>query len=283
MIDWLQIGVLSAVATACALLGPFLVLRQLSMFANSLSHTILLGIALAFLITGSLYSVPTLLCGAAIAALLTALLTSGLKYLFRLQEDASIGLVFTTLFALGIALVSLWTRNVHIGIEAVMGNADILQYSDLWFALALLGTNVSFILLFYKPLQLTSFDPLFGKTVRVHSFQLPLMILTAMTCIGAFRAVGTLLVLAFLVGPFLTARLFSDRLHTILILSPLIGIGASIAGAILSWKIYDWCSISLSTGGLIAVLIGMIYLGGQLISSHKRRKFDKLAGKGESS
>lgn len=260
MSDLLQMGVLSAVAIACGLLGPFLVLRKMTMFANSLSHTILLGIAAAFLIAGSTFNIWTLLIGAFLSALMTALFTGGLVRVFRLQEDASIGLVFTALFALGITVVTLYMKNVHLGLEAVMGNADILQTSDLKLALSLVGINLGVISLFYRQLKLNSFDANLAKVLKVPSFHFVLLFLTAATCIGAFRAVGVLLVLSFLVGPFLTARLFSHRLKWLLVLTPCIGAGASILGVIISRIAFECFGLALSTGGVVSTLIALIYL-----------------------
>lgn len=262
MTDILQIGVLSAIAIACGLIGPFLVLKKMAMFANSLSHTILLGIALAFLITGgSFFNLPTLLIGALLAALMTALFTGGLIRVFRLQEDASIGLVFTSLFALGITVVTLYTRDVHLGIEAVMGNADILQVSDLKLAVSLVGLNLAAVLLFYRQLQLSSFDSSLAKTLKIPGglYHFLLLFLAGATCIGAFRAVGVLLVLAFLVGPFLTARLFCQSLPKLLVLTPLIGVLASVLGVVISRVCLDVFGLALSTGGIVATLIGLIY------------------------
>lgn len=233
------------------------------MFANSLSHTILLGIVLAFLITGGgLFSIGTLLLGALIASLLTAFLTGGLMRLFRLQEDASIGLVFTSLFALGVTLVTLFTRNVHLGVEAVMGNVDILQFSDLKLTATLVALNLGIILLFYRQLQLTSFDQNLARTMGVSSslFQFLLLTLTSITCVGAFRAVGVLLVLAFLVGPYLTARLFCHQLSKLLFWTPLIGVGASCLGVGISRILYNQFDVALSTGGIVVSLIGVIYV-----------------------
>ncbi|MBU6383855.1 MAG: metal ABC transporter permease [Verrucomicrobia bacterium] len=265
MSDLLQMGVLSAVAVACGLLGPFLVLRRMTMFANSLSHTILLGIACAFLVAGSALHLGTLLIGAALAALMTAFCTGVLVRTFRLQEDASIGLVFTSLFALGIIVVTLYLKNVHLGLESVMGNADILQGSDLQLALSLCGINLACVTLFYKPLKLGSFDPNLSKVFRIPTLQFLLLFLTAATCIGAFRAVGVLLVLSFLVGPFLTARLFFHRLPTLLVATPLIGVLASILGVLISRLFFDGFGISLSTGGIVSTLIGLIYVGAKWV------------------
>lgn len=283
MTDIIQMVVLGAVALSCGLIGPFLVLKRMAMFANSLSHTILLGIALAFLLTGgAFFDLSNLLIGAFLAALMTAFLTGGLIRYFRLQEDASIGLVFTALFAAGITVVTLYTRDVHLGIEAVMGNADILQWSDLKFALSLVGLNLAAVLLFYKQLQLVSFDPNGAKTLGIPAsiFHFLLLFLVATTCIGAFRAVGVLLVLAFLVGPFLTARLFCHRLPWLLFWTPAIGILASICGVLVSRYLFDVFGLALSTGGLVVTMIGLFYIVAQLTSlffdQHRGAKRAKL-------
>lgn len=278
MTDLLQMGVLSAIAVACGLLGPFLVLKQMTMFANSLSHTILLGIALAFLIVGGVsFNLLTLMIGAFLSALMTAFFTGVLIRVLRLQEDASIGLVFTALFALGITVVSLYMRNVHLGIEAVMGNADILQLGDLKLALSLVGINLAVVSLFYRQLQLITFDTNLAKTMGIRSgpFDFLILFLTAATCIGAFRAVGVLLVLSFLVGPFLTARLFCHRLRTLLVLTPLIGVLTSVLGVLLSRFSFNVFSLPLSTGGIVATLTGVIYLFSKWIHSAKLAPCEK--------
>lgn len=264
MTDAIQMAVLSLIAISCGLVGPFLVLKRMAMFANSLSHTILLGIAIAFLLTGSaFFDVSNLLIGALLAALMTAFLTGGLVRVFRLQEDASIGLVFTALFALGITVVTIFTRDVHLGIEVVMGNADIIQLSDLKLALSLAGLNLVVISLFYKQFQLTSFDQSLAKALKIPCgfFHFLLLFLVATTCIGAFRAVGVLLVLAFLVGPFLIARLFCNRLSWLLFWTPLIGILASVTGVLISRQLFNVYDLALSTGGIVATLIGLFYVG----------------------
>jgi len=270
MNDLIQMGVLSAVAIACGLIGPFLVLKKMVMFANSLSHTVLLGIALAFLLMGGpLFSLPTLLIGALLAALMTAFFTEGLVRLFRLQEDASIGLVFTALFALGITVVTFFMRDVHLGLDAVMGNADILQLSDLKLASTLVGLNLIVVIVFFRQLQIISFDQNLAKAlgVRCSFFHFLLLFLSAMTCIGAFRAVGVLLVLAFLVGPFLTARIFCNRLPWLLFWTPVIGVIASVSGTLVSRFLFEYCNLALLTSGIVATLIGLFYCLAKWVSS----------------
>jgi manganese/zinc/iron transport system permease protein len=277
--DELQILTLSAIAISCGLLGPLLVLKKMTMLANSLSHTILLGLAISFLISNYFFSsagldLPHLLLGAFVAALLTVLLTGGLTSVFRLQEDASIGLVFTTLFAIGIIVVTLFMRDVHLSIEVVMGNADALQWDDFKLAAFLSLINFLFVSIFYWPLQISSFDKCQAVSigVRCNLTHAAILFLVAASCIGAFRAVGVLIVLSFLVGPFLTARLFFDRLWQLLIAAPAIGILASLAGVALARHLLSVCGLALSTGGIVATLIALFYPLAYMIKALLQKK-----------
>lgn len=262
--DELQIIVLSCIAISCSIIGPLLVLKRMTMLANSLSHTILLGLASSFLLFSAAGGIGLahLLFGALAAGLLTVAFSKILQTIFRLQEDASIGLVFTSLFALGIVCVTLFTRDVHLGIEAVMGNADALSADDAYLSIALALANIIFLAAFYWPLQAIAFDPAhsFAMGIRAGLFDTGLLFFMALTCIGAFRAIGVLLVLSFLVGPYLIARRFSHRLPRLLILSPVVGIFASVVGVALSRHILSVYSIALSTGGIVATLIAFLYI-----------------------
>lgn len=264
--DEVQLGTLAMIALSCGLIGPFLVLKRMAMFANSLSHTVLFGIASAFLIASKLWggqmnSLSTLLIGGFVAALLTAFLTQGLVRFFRVQPDASVGFVFSTLFALGVLLVTLFTRNVHLSVEAILGNADALAVSDFHFSAFLAAGLSLLVFLLYRGLKISCFDAGFGAALgfRPQSFHLILLLFSAAVCVGAFRAVGVLLVLAFLTGPYLTARLFSKRLGQLLFLSPLLGILASFAGVSLSRHFLSAFGTPLSTAGLVVCVIGVLY------------------------
>ena len=277
--DEIQLGTLAAVALSCGLLGPFLVLKRMTMFANSLSHTILLGIVMAFLLSskmwgGEMFSPSTLLLGSFAAAFLTAVFTEGLVKFFRLQEDASVGLVFSALFALGILLVTLYTRDVHLSAEAIMGNADALQSGDFKFASFLASLNVFVLAIFYRHLKISAFDRHYASILGVPAsfFHFLLLFLSSAVCVGAFRAIGVLLVLAFLTGPYLTARLLSNRLSRILWISPLLGIFASCIGVALSRSMLSTFKLPLSTGGVVVCVIGLLYAIGIFYKSYVRDK-----------
>ncbi len=276
--DEVQLAVLSFCALACGLLGPFLVLKRMSMFVNSLSHTTLLGIAVAFLFAShwwgsGITDLTTLLLGAVIAALLTAGLTELLSRVFRLAADAAIGLVFTTLFAIGVILVSVFTRDAHLGTEAVTGNCDALQLSDLRFSASIAFINLVFVIVLYRPLMLLSFDE---PLLRALGFSAPLwriclFFLTALTVISSFRAVGVLVVLALLLGPYLTMRLFCHRLNRLILWTPLCGIGITVVSVALSRSLLSEAGIALSTGGILALVTASVFLGGVAIRLISRK------------
>jgi manganese/zinc/iron transport system permease protein len=276
--DEVQLAVLACSAVACGLLGPFIVLKRMSMFANSLSHTTLLGIAGAFLFAShwwgsGMNDLTTLLLGAFISAILTAGLTEILSRIFRLAPDAAIGLVFTTLFAIGVILVSVFTRDAHVGTEAVTGNCDALQISDLRFSASIAFLNLAVVIGLYRPLMLISFDEPF---LRALGFSAPLwrfclFFLTALTVVGSFRAVGVLVVLALLMGPYLTARLFSHRLTRLIFWTPLCGVGISIISVALSRTILSGAGVALSTGGILAFVTALVFIGAALLRSIMRK------------
>jgi manganese/zinc/iron transport system permease protein len=276
--DEIQLGVLACCSIACGLLGPFIVLKRMSMFANSLSHTTLLGIAGAFLFSShwwgsGMTDLSTLLIGACISAILTAGLTEILSRVFRLTPDASIGLSFTTLFAIGVILVSVFTRDAHISTEAVTGNCDALQFSDFRLALSIAMINIAAVILFYRPLMLMSFDEPYLRALGFSAplWRICLFFLTALTVVCSFRAVGVLVVLALLVGPYLLARFFCHRLKRLVIWTPLCGVGISLISVALSRAILSSTGVALSTGGILTLTTAMVFVGGALLRTAMSR------------
>ncbi len=264
--DEIQIFALMGIALSGALLGTFLVLRKMTMLANALSHTILLGIVGAFLLfsaDGSLQvDLKVMVVAALVGGLLTILLTQFFHVVLKLQEDASIGIVFTFLFALGILAVTLYTRNVHIGTEVIMGNLDALHVSDLKVIGAVVLLSCSFIGLFYRGFKITAFDPFLARSLGYSPgrYAYLLMLLTSCASVGAFRAVGVVLFLAFLVGPTLTARLFVKRLGPLLWLSVGIGMFASLTSVALARHLLSIYQLPLSTSGLAATLLFALFI-----------------------
>ncbi len=267
--DELQFLILAGIAISSAIVGSWLVLRRLAMLANSLSHTTLLGIVLVFIFEkwrlGGDYqslSVFSLLIASLISGFLTAFMTDFLTHRIRLQEDASNGIVFSFLFALGIVLVTILTRNAHVGTELVMGNVDMLHIDDLKSTLWVCGLNVVLVIVFYRGFLVTTFDKSYAASegFKLGFFRYLLLFQISLTSVSAFRAVGVLMVLAFIVGLPLIARIWTDSLPKMLLLSAFFGVLASAIGVALSRHIYSMFHLPLSTGGVVVCMILLLYV-----------------------
>lgn len=255
------------VAITCALPGVFLLLRRMSMMSDAISHAILPGIVIAFLITKNINS-PFLVIAAALTGVVTVSLVEMLNKTRLMKEDAAIGLVFPALFSIGVILVSRFTGNVHLDTDAVLlGEPAFIPFNRLiisgydfgpasFFVMGIiLLVNVIFILLFYKELKLSSFDP--GLAMALGFFpgivHYGLMTLVSVTVVGAFDAVGSILVVALMIAPPATAYLMTDRLPKMLMLSGLIGAISAVIGFRTAW-LFD-----TSIAGSMATISGVIF------------------------
>ncbi|MEC8307192.1 MAG: metal ABC transporter permease [Chlamydiota bacterium] len=280
--DEVQLATLVLIACSAAILGVFLVLRRMTMLANSLSHTTLLGVALLFLWSATSYHLGqmpfyALLLAALFVGMLTSWLTEWFHNSMKIQADASIAFAFTLLFSLGIVVVTLFMKNVHIGNDAIMGNADALQVVDIQHAAYLLGTNMLLLFLFFRRLVVSTFDPLFAQLSGLLTRWISHLILfqTAAIAISAFRAVGVLLFLAFLVAPVVIGGWFARSLQGLIFGSCCVGTVVAMIGVALSRSVVSWGWMPLSTGGMIVSLFaGIIVVG---ISCGARSKGGSLS------
>jgi manganese/zinc/iron transport system permease protein len=260
--DEVQILVLAAVAVSCGLIGSFLVVRKMTMVSNSLSHTLLLGIVFSSLLFSGKLNMAALL----VSAFLTAIITVGLSYLLArspfVKEDAGVGLSFTTLFALGLIALMLFSKSTHIGVEVVMGNLDAVHADDIFFSWAIAIVDAFLLMLFYPWLKVHSFDSTFSFSLRLpcKSLDLLFLLLVSLTCVGAFRSVGVLIVLVFLTGPSLCGKIFCHRLGRILLVSVGIGLLVTLLSVATARHILSVYHTPLSTAGIAAVLIGLAVL-----------------------
>ncbi|MCE5294106.1 MAG: metal ABC transporter permease [Chlamydiales bacterium] len=272
--DELQLLVLVLLSATAAVIGTFFVLRKMTMLANALSHTILPGVVLAFLayhyydtpheafdFSHLLPSDAFLIGGALASAFVTTFLTRVIVSMLPIAEDASIGMVFTFLFAAGIIMVTTLTKSAHIGVELLMGNVDALHINDLKLMFWIFVVNTAITIVCWRPLFLTSFDPLFAKMCGISNNKISylLMAQVSICAIGAFRAVGVLLFLAFLVTPPLIARRLTNKLVAMTLLSCLIAIGASLLGVAISRHILSIYELPGSTAGLVVTLLAAGY------------------------
>ena len=258
----------SLVACSCALLGAFLILRRMAMVGDAIAHAVLPGIVIAFLISGSRASLPVLI-GAAITGMLTTVLIELLNKKGGLQEDASIGISFTFLFAIGVILISAFTGHVDLDQDCVLNGQidylplDISQTSffgwlvprSIWTIAPTFLVILSFVIIGFKGLRLTTFDKEFAAAIGVNVafWHYLLMGAVSLTTVVSFEAVGAILVVAFLVIPPSAAYLITNKLKPMLILSCIIGILSAIGGYYLA--IY----LDSSTAACMAVVSGVIF------------------------
>ncbi|MEF2248584.1 metal ABC transporter permease [Paenibacillus sp. IITD108] len=233
----------SLVAACCGVLGVFLVLRKMAMIGDAISHSVMPGIVIAFLISGSRDSFMMM-----IAALLFGLITTFLIQMFQrsgIQEDASIGVVFTALFAIGVVLVSLFARQVHLDQDAILyGEIAFVHWNTLVVGGVDLGPQAIWLLgftfvviaivigVFYKQFKLCSFDPALAAAlgIPIAFFHYLLMGLVSMATVSSFESVGAILVVGMLIVPASTAYLLTDRLGMMIVLSVAAGIASTCLG-----------------------------------------------------
>ena len=256
------------VGIACALPGVFLVLRRMAMMSDAISHTVLLGIVVAFFAIGSLES-PLLLLAAAATGVLTVSLVELLLRTRLLRQDAAIGLVFPALFSLAVILISRFARGVHLDVDAVLlGELTFapldrvnLAGLDLPRSLVVMSVvllaNVVFITLFYKELKLTTFDAGLAAALGFSPtlIHYGLMVLVSLTAVGAFDAVGSILVVALMIAPPAAAFLLTDRLSRMLLYSAALAAAGAIGGFWLAR------SLDANIAGSIASVLGVLFLG----------------------
>jgi len=261
------------VASACGLVGCFLVLRKMAMIGDAISHAVLPGIVIAFLISGSRDSL-IMLFGAAIIGLITVFLIQ-LFTQSGVQSDASIGVVFTALFAVGILLVSLFTRDIDLDLDCVLyGEIAYVPWNTIDFMgigigpKAIWGVGLSLLLsvivisLFYKQFKICSFDPAMAAAVGipVALFHYLLMGLVSITTVASFESVGAILVVGMLVVPPATAYLLTEKLSRMIFYTIIIGCVSSIIG-------YYFASIlDASIAGCMICVAGAIFILALLFS-----------------
>lgn len=269
-------------ALSCGLLGNFLVLRKQALMGDTISHVVLPGIVVGFLVTGLATTWPMML-GALAAALIAVFLIEIIRRAGRIETGAAMGVVFTTMFAAGVVMLEQSSaRGVHLDVEhALYGNLesaiwlDAVGLSDLWNPRVLAGLPdavwrilgvtilvIVFILAFYKELVITSFDAAHADSLGISSrgVDFGLVFMTALAAVAAFAAVGSILVIAMFICPAATARMLTDRLSIQLWLSGIVAVFSGVVGYILAAFGPIWLggNDSVSAAGMIALVAGLL-------------------------
>jgi manganese/zinc/iron transport system permease protein len=267
------------VAIPCGMLGCYLILRNMAMVGDAISHAVLPGIVIAFFVSGSREPVSMIL-GAGLLGILTTFLIQFFHSKARLQTDAAIGVTFTWLFALGVILISVFAGQVDLDQDCVLYGEIAYVPIDLWITGSgqIMGPRViyimgvvfllvlSFIAIGYKELFITTFDPSFAAAtgVSVTLWHYLLMGAVSFTTVGAFESVGAILVVAFLIVPPATAYLLTDDLKKMLLITAILGLVVSIFGYLLA--VWLDGSIAGAMSVIAGLLFGMTFVYRELVS-----------------
>ena len=263
----------SLVASSCALVGCFLILRRLAMLSDAISHAVLPGIVLAFLISGGVGLLPALL-GAGVFGVLTVVATDLMQRYGRVQSDAAIGVVFTVFFALGVVLISALSGQVHLDAEHVLFGEILYAPFNTWTVLGMdipraaiiMGgvtvLNIAFVILCYKQLKVCAFDPQLAASIGISVvfWHYALMAAVSMTTVASFESVGVVIVVAMLIVPANTAYMLTDRLGWMLILAVIAGILSTVGGYALA------ALLDGSIAGAMATVSGVLFALAALFS-----------------
>ena len=258
----------SLVAIACAIPGTFLVLRKMAMISDAISHSILPGIVVGFFITQDLNS-PLLILLAAMTGVLTVVLVEKIQQTKLVKEDTAIGLVFPALFSIGVIMIAKYANDVHLDIDAVLLGElaftpfDRIYYDgmdlgpkSLWVISIILLATLALLFAFYKELKMSTFDAGLATSLGFSPaiIHYGLMSVASITTVGAFDAVGAILVVALMIAPAASAYLLTTNLTKMIVLACFFGVFSAIAGY--------WSAnyLDASIAGSIATMLGLVFL-----------------------
>ncbi len=258
----------SLVAIACAIPGTFLVLRKMALISDAISHSILPGLVIGFFITNDLSS-PLLIVMAALSGVITVVLVEFIQKTKLVKEDTAIGLVFPAMFSIGVLLISKYANDIHLDTDAVLvGDLTLAPYDrifingldfgpkSLWVIGIILLITLSLLIAFFKELKISTFDAGLATALGFSPAVLHygLMSVASVTTVGAFDAVGAILVVALMIAPAAIAYLLTEDLKKMLFLSIFFGVFSAISGYWLS----HWLNASIS--GSITTILGLVFL-----------------------
>ncbi|MDX9791603.1 MAG: metal ABC transporter permease [Candidatus Kapabacteria bacterium] len=273
MIEFNIILIASLTAAACAISGVFLILRRMALMSDAISHAVLPGIIVVFILLQDRTS-PLLIIGAALSGLLLVYLIELIYKTNLVKEDAAIGLVFPAMFSIGVILISMNLSSVHFHEHSVLvGDINLSAINtSVYLGLempksvpvltGLLLLNILFVTVFYKELKISTFDAglaaAFGfSPVLIHYL---FMSLVSITAVGSFDTAGSILVIALMIAPASTAYLLTDKLKIMIVLAAIIGVLSSVSGFYFSYYFN-----STPSGG-IAVMTGIFFIFAYLFS-----------------
>ena len=248
---FLQNALISAlvIGITCGAVGTFIILRSLSLMGDAISHAVLPGVALSFMLGINFF------IGAIVFGLLASFIITFIKENSVIKGDTAIGITFSSFLALGVILIGLANSSTDL-FHILFGNILAVQDSDLWLTLGISGLVLGLIGLFFKELLLTSFDPVLAKTmgINVNFYHYLLMGMLTLVSVTAMQSVGTILIVAMLITPAATAYLFTSSLKSMMLLASTLGALTSVLGLFLGY------SFNIAAGSSIVLTSTIIFL-----------------------
>ena len=257
----------------CGMLGPFIVLRNMSLIGDALSHAVLPGVVVSFMIVD--YNTFGFFIGAVCAGMISALSITWIQQHLPTKNDAAIGIIYTVMFALGVMGISKLSKDhgAHIDLkDFLFGNVLGVSDSDLWMTCSITLLVILAIYLLYKPLFLSTFQPTIARAmgVRTRALHYFLMLLLSFAVVASLQTVGVILVVALLVAPTSTALLLTHRLHYVIVVSAIIGLISSIVG------MYGAIQLETTPGPAMAVVAGFLFLLGAFLAPRHGLIFKRI-------
>lgn len=277
----------SVIGIMCGVVGTFVVVRGMSFFGDALAHSVLPGTAAAYIYGGGAATLPLwsdflrlfpdesvrLFVGGLVAGIFSAVVIGMLTRDKRLKEDTAIGIIFVSMFALGIIIVSTDPRAYRSNLlHYLFGNIFALSQTQLIMTIVFAGLVLLVIALFYKELMIVSFDTDLARTLKLprEALRMLLLILIAVTIVASLRAVGVVLMVALLVIPAATAGLMVKRLHVMMAVASLLGVLGGLLGTYFSfvWSVPAGPAIVLVLTAFFALVFALSSLRGMIFRRH---------------
>ena len=260
---FLQNALVSAVVigAVAGILGSFIILRGMSLMGDAISHAVLPGVALSYILGINFF------IGALVFGLLASFLIAFVNQNSTIKGDTAIGITFSSFLALGVILISVAKSSTDL-FHILFGNILAVQDIDLLITLVVSVIVVVVILAYFKELQVTSFDPVFAQSagMNVKFYHYLLMFLLALVSITAMQSVGTVMIVALLITPAATAYLYSNRLKTMLVLGAIFGALSSVIGLFIGY------TFNLAIGSTIVLTAAALFVVSFIVSPKQRER-----------
>ena len=229
--------------------GCFIILRGMSLMGDAISHAVLPGVAISFILGINFF------IGAIVFGLLASTIITYIKSNSIIKSDTAIGITFSSFLALGIILIGVANSSTDL-FHILFGNILAVQDLDMWITIAVALLVLTTIKIFFRPLLLTSFDPILAKSigVRVTFYHYLLMVILTLVAVTAMQSVGTILIVALLITPAATAYLYANSLKTMILLSSVFGARASVLGLFIGY------SFNIAAGSSIVLTSALLFL-----------------------